>query len=189
MAVTEKKPNPITENKPVKKVEQAPKPVSAEIKPVKKVEKAPALTSKRNIGLIELMMILMLVGLVFVFIFPMQQMKVDKAQEKIVQQKVEAIVPSFSLISQKINEFVNAPDNEFKDYPFDLTQLNIGTVDTPEFIFSWNEVSRKIIATTTEAYGKKDIKLSYSIEDKIFEIEDPKPADKPTIKDEWLPEE
>lgn len=172
MADTEKKPNPVTENKPVKKV-----------------EKAPALASKRNIGLIDLMMILMLVGLVFVFIFPMQQMKVDKAQEKIVQQKVEAIVPSFAMINQKIDEFVNAPENEFKDYPFDLTQLNIGTVDTPEFKFSWDEANRKIVATTTPAYGKEGIKLSYSLEDKIFEVDDPKPADKPVIKDEWLPEE
>lgn len=166
------KPNPITENKPLKKVEKAPK-----------------IVSKRNIGSIELMMILMLVGLVFVFIFPMQQLKVDKAQEKIVQQKVEAILPSFSLINQKIDEFVNAPDNEFKDYPFDLTQLNIGVVDTPEFKFSWNEVSRKIIATSTKDYGKEGIKLSYSIEDKTYDIVDPKPADKPVIKDEWLPEE
>ncbi|HRY83574.1 MAG TPA: hypothetical protein P5533_02960 [Candidatus Cloacimonadota bacterium] len=172
MADTLKKPDPITENKPVKKV-----------------EKSPGLAPKRNIGLIELMMLLMLVGLVFVFVFPMQQMKVDKAQEKIVQQKVEAIVPSFAVIQQKIEEFVNAPANEFKDYPFDLSQLNIGTVNTPEFTFSWDETNRKIVATSTKAYGKEGIKLNYSIEDKIFEIDDPKPADKPVIKDEWLPEE
>lgn len=165
-----------------------PDPVK-EIKPANKGEKTAEHAPKRNIGLIELMMILMLVGLVFVFVFPMQQMKVDKAQEKIVQQKVEAIVPTFAMINQKIDEFVNAPANEFKDYPFDLTQLNIGTVNTPEFTFSWDETNRKIVATSTKAYGKEGIKLSYSIEDKVYEIEDPKPADKPVIKDEWLPEE
>ncbi len=145
--------------------------------------------SQHKIGLIEMMMILMLIGLVFVFVFPMQQMKADKAQELVIQGKIETLIPTFDKIKLAVDNFVNSPENEFKDYPFDLSQLNLGSVDTPEFKFSWDESNKKIKATSTKEFGKENIVIAFSMENKTYEVDDPKPEVKPTVKDEWLPEE
>ncbi|HNX38363.1 MAG TPA: hypothetical protein PL124_05100 [Candidatus Cloacimonadota bacterium] len=167
-----------------------PNPETVKVKPEPTKKKAkPAPESANRIGLIELMMILMLVGLVFVFVFPMKQMKVDKAQELVSQGKVEALIPTFEKIVVALDKFVNDPKNEFKDYPFDLSQLNLGTVDTPEFKFSWDEMNKNIKATSTKEYGKEGIIISFNINDKVYTIDDKKPDVKPVVKDEWLPEE
>ncbi len=76
-----------------------------------------------RVSLVELIMILMLVGLVFVFYFGMKQLQIDKANEAIAQEKFENIIPTFKNIIEAMETYRKA--DEFGDYPAFLEELNI----------------------------------------------------------------
>ncbi|MDY0150731.1 MAG: hypothetical protein RBS43_00485 [Candidatus Cloacimonas sp.] len=155
----------------------------------KQVKTAPktAVDHNNKVSLVELIMILMLVGLVFVFFFGMQQLKVDKATEAIAQTKFEAILPTFQKIIDGMESYRKA--DEFGDYPTIIDGLNLGTIDTPDFKFEYVFDTLTITATSQAAFGKADVKVNYSIKDKSYTVDDPAPEKKPTVKDEWLPQE
>lgn len=58
-----------------------------------KTNDVPAVAIKHKVSLVELILILLLVGLVFVFIFGMKQLKLDKKAEGMAKNKFEAILP------------------------------------------------------------------------------------------------
>lgn len=165
---------PINDTKP-----QAP------AKPVKTVKMDTSLDSDptRKVGLVELIMILMLVGVVLVFIFGMQQMKINKAKEAVAQQKFEAVVPVFDNILKAVDEYKR--NDPFGDYPATLEEL--GNFDTADFKFEYSLDNLSITAISTKEFGKEGIKVIYSIANSIYEVNDPTPQEKPTVRDEWLP--
>ena len=140
-----------------------------------------------RISLVEMIMILMLVGLVFVFYFGMKQLQIDKANEAIAQQKFENIIPTFKKIIKAMESYRKA--DEFGDYPAFMEELNLGDINTSDFIFEYSSDTYTITATTQPSFGKAGIKVIYNLSDKSFTVDDPKPEKKPTIKDEWLPQE
>ncbi|MEF3695423.1 MAG: hypothetical protein V3576_08775 [Candidatus Cloacimonadota bacterium] len=153
-------------------------------KPVEKVAKTEQIGSGKKIGLVEAMLIMMLVGLVFIFIFPMQQLKVDKAAEEAARLKISPLVDKFELVIEAMEQY--RANDPFGEYPFTIEELNLTTINNDEFVFSYDSEAKKVTATSQEAYGKAGIKVNYSLEDKIYEVEDPTPQKKPTIKNEWL---
>ncbi len=152
----------------------------------KKTDSKPVETG-HQVSLVELMMLLMLVGLLFVFIFGMQQLKIDKAAEALAQSKFEAIVPSFQKTIAAMEDY--RKNDEFGDYPAFIDELNLGTIDNEDFKFEYVFDSLTLTATSQAAFGKEGIKVVYNLNDRSYTVEDPAPDKKPTVKDEWLPQE
>ncbi|GAB1468390.1 hypothetical protein MASR2M64_11090 [Candidatus Cloacimonadota bacterium] len=153
----------------------------------KKASVKAAQGTKSNISLVELILILMLVGLVFVFFFGMKQLKVDKANEAIAQTKFEAIVPTFQKIIAAMENYRKT--DEFGDYPAFMEELNLGEINTPDFKFEYVFDTLTLTATSQASFGKAGVKVNYSINDKSYTVDDPEANKKPTVKDEWLPQE
>ncbi|PKN74044.1 MAG: hypothetical protein CVU50_00270 [Candidatus Cloacimonetes bacterium HGW-Cloacimonetes-3] len=140
-----------------------------------------------KISLVELILILMLVGLVFVFFFGMKQLKIDKANEAIAKTKFEAVAPTFQKIIAAMESY--RKNDEFGDYPAFLEEMNLGTVNTEDFKFEYVFDTLTLTATSQPSFGKAGVKVNYNIGDKSYTVEDPAPEKKPTVKDEWLPQE
>jgi len=151
-----------------------------------KAEQKPVDTSYK-VSLVELIMILMLVGLAFVFIFGMKQLKIDKANEAIAEAKFEAIVPTFQKIVNAMEDY--RKNDEFGDYPAFIDELNLGTIDTQDFKFEYVFDTLTITATSQAGFGKAGVKVIYNMSDRSYSVDDPAPDKKPTVKDEWLPQE
>ena len=153
-----------------------------------KTKKAPEMADfSTRVSLVELIMILMLVGLVFVFYFGMKQLQIDKANEAIAQNKFESIVPNFEKIIAAMENYRKA--DEFGDYPITLEELNLGNVSNNDFKFEYNYDSKTVTAISQPSFGKEGIKVIFNLSDRSYTVEDPKPDKKPTVKDEWLPQE
>lgn len=136
-----------------------------------------------KVSLVELIMILMLAGLVLVFVFGMQQMKIDKRKEAEAHEKFEAIIPTFAQIIKGMEEYKK--NDEFADYPIDMSE--IGEFSDANFTFGYDPDARIISATSKESFGKQGVIVSYSLENSVYEVLDDKPGEKPTVKDDWLP--
>jgi len=140
-----------------------------------------------RVSLVELIMILMLVGLVFVFYFGMKQLQIDKANEAVAQTKFESIVPTFSKIIEAMESYRKT--DEFGDYPITLEELNLGDINTKDFKFDYSPDELNVIAISQPDFGKAGIKVIYNLRDRSYTVDDPNPEKKPTVKDEWLPQE
>lgn len=140
-----------------------------------------------KVSLVELIIILLLVGLVFVFVFGMRQLKIDKAAEALAQEKFEAIIPVMQRTIAAAEEFKK--NDEFGDYPFDFSQLNLSNLDTDEFAIEYDNEQYTIVAVTKAAFGKEGIRVIFTLSEGSYRVEDPAPDRKPTIKDEWLPQD
>lgn len=162
---------------PVQPKPAAPKP------PIHKDNSSEETDPSRKASLVELIMILMLVGLVLVFIFGMQQMKIDKEKEVIAQQKFEATVPVFDRIIKAMEDY--RKQDEFGDYPITLEEL--GSFTNPDFKFDYSYDDKIITATSTAEFGKEGVQVKYSLTNSVYEVVDPTPKEKPTVKDDWLP--
>lgn len=149
------------------------------------IKKPAAITDDptRKASLVELIMILMLVGLVLVFIFGMQQMKVNKQKEMIAQQKFESVIPVFDNIIKAMEDY--RKNDPFGAYPVDLGE--VGTFKHEDFKFSYDPESFIITGTSTKEFGKEGVEVKYSLNNAVYEVNDPKPKESPTVKDEWLP--
>ncbi|MFA7547034.1 MAG: hypothetical protein WCY64_07455 [Candidatus Cloacimonadaceae bacterium] len=166
-----------------KKPQESGSPASLRDKAVKAKSMVDDRDPSRKVSLVELIMILMLVGLVLVFIFGMQQMKIDKEKELIAQHKVEEVIPIFEQILKSIDNY--RKQDAFGDYPMSLDEL--GTFESESFTFDYSYEEMIVKGITTEAFGKKGIEIIYSITNQVYEVDDPNTKEKPTIKDEWLP--
>ncbi|MBM4399569.1 MAG: hypothetical protein FJ041_04495 [Candidatus Cloacimonetes bacterium] len=133
-----------------------------------------------NFTLVDLLTILLLVGLVFVFFVPVNQAKVNR-------NRVENAIEMIKYISAKAEEFKNNPENGY--YP-DLSQLNIDeSVKSEFFMYKISPDDSLIIAETTQAFGKKGIELRYSLGGKQFQIgkNDSDNEARKFINENWLP--
>ncbi len=140
---------------------------------------------KARIGLVEIILIMMLVGLVFVFIPPYFQMRADEAQEAIDRERFDLAMQSVRVIIDKAEEYRR--NDEFGDYPILIEVLNLPEQDTTYFNFMLEAEDLSIRAISKESFGKEGIKVVYSMQNKTYEIDDPNPQTKPVIKDAWLP--
>ena len=167
----------------------------------KKTNEVPAVASKHKIGLVELILILLLVGLVFVFIFGMKQLKTDKKAEGLAKNKFEAILPVLQSAIDAAEAFKRTDD--FGDYPFDFGQLNLTATDdyainsnaegeqyieTSDFMILYDTENFGFTTITKDEFGKAGIKVIYILAERSYKVEDPSPDRKPTIRDEWLPQ-
>jgi len=140
---------------------------------------------KARIGLVEIILILMLVGLVFVFIPPYFQMKADEAQEAIDRERFDIAMLTVKQIIDNAEEYRRM--DEFGDYPILIEVLNITDPDTTYFNYSLEAEDLSIRAISKDSFGKAGIQVIYSMVNKTYEINDPDPKTKPVIKDDWLP--
>ncbi|MBM4403295.1 MAG: hypothetical protein FJ042_02745 [Candidatus Cloacimonetes bacterium] len=140
---------------------------------------------KAKIGLVEIMLIMMLVGLVFVFIPPYFQMRADEAQEVIDRERFDLAMQTVRQIIEKAEEYKKT--DEFGDYPILIEVLNVTAPDTTFFTYMLEAEDLSIRAISKTSFGKEGIKVIYSMPNKTYEIDDPAPKIKPVIKDSWLP--
>lgn len=139
---------------------------------------------RHKVGLVEIVMILLLAGVVFIFIFGMRQMRREKAELLALQQKVESIQPQFYAIADSAKAYKER--DPFGAWPFTIEELNIPfDIQTPEYEFSFLE-NGTVILTTKEEFGKPGVKINYDINDDFFEIDDPNPKAKPVLQEAWL---
>lgn len=150
-------------------------------------EASKGIADTKKVGLVELIMILLLVGLVFVFYFGMQELKQTKLLEAQAQIKFEAFMPI--LIDAIAAAETYRQNDDFGDYPFDIDQMNLAKTENEDFILEYDGENYAFNAISKKAYGKEGVVISYSLNDKLYKIEDPNPDRKPEIKDEWLPQD
>ncbi len=157
---------------------------------------------QHKISLVELILILLLVGLVFVFFFGMRQLRVDKAAEALAFEKFETVKPVLKAAIDAAEEYKRT--DEFGDYPFDFGQLGLSDTDTytiksdengnmyvdaTDFTIHYDAEKFTFTATSTESFGKAGVKVIYTLAEHSYQVEDPAPDRRPTVKDEWLPQE
>jgi competence protein ComGC len=144
----------------------------------KKLQKTPA--TGNEFSLIELLSILIMVGLLFIFIVPVNQAKLSRLH-------ISEALNTIQLISNKAEEFKNNPDNGY--YP-DISQLNLGKqIESKYFDFTIGADDSTVVAETKPAYGKKGAYLVYSMTGKLYRIgknENDLTSSK-YINDNWLP--
>jgi Tfp pilus assembly protein PilE len=131
-------------------------------------------------SLIELLSILILVGLLFVFIVPVNQAKISRSH-------VAEAVQTIDMISKKAEAFKNNPDNGY--YP-DISQLNLGKqVESDYFEHSIAADDSTVLAQTKPPFGVKGAYITYSMSSNQFRVgkgENDKISSK-YISTNWLP--
>lgn len=169
----------------------------------KKSSKGGGASLMHKVGLVELIFILLLVGLVFVFFFGMRQLREDKAKELIAQEKFEQIIPAMKAAIAAAEEYRRTDD--FGEYPFDFGQLNVMDgnnysvkmddetgdmfIESEDFVINYDGENYKFVAESTQAFGKAGVQVIFTLRDGSYEVNDPAPDRSPTVRDEWLPQE
>lgn len=145
-----------------------------------KNKKAVETTQHSKFSLIELLTILLLVGLIFVFVIPVNQAKISR-------NRVNEAITTLQMIGDKAEAFKNNPDNGY--YP-DLSQLNLGDQTKSKFFdYTINPDDSTIVAETTVSFGKKGAYLVYNLSGKQYRIgkgENDTESSK-YINENWLP--
>ncbi len=146
-----------------------------------KVEKSSSALAQR-FSLVELLTILLLVGLIFVFVVPVNQAKISR-------ERINEAITIINLIGSKAEAFKNNPENDY--YP-DLSQLNLGdTTKSKYFNFSINTLDSTVVAISTKAFipNQDSLYLVYSLSGKQYRIgkNDNDAVSKKHINENWLP--
>ncbi len=148
--------------------------------------KRDAVQPKRQVGLVELILFLLLAGVVFIFIFGMRQMKAEKELELLAQQKFEQIVPQIELVVKAAKEY--QANDPFAALPLSIEEMNLpSNINTEAFLITYSEEGI-VTATSTKEFGREGIQVKHDINAGTYEISDPAPNEKPRIPEDWLPE-
>ncbi|PID28694.1 MAG: hypothetical protein CSB55_03960 [Candidatus Cloacimonadota bacterium] len=131
-----------------------------------------------KISLIEFLMILMLVGIVFTFIVPMKQKRINFERTK------EA-VRLMQVIRNASIEFKNDPEGGDGDYAWVIDQLNMDLEKEGAYFFDYSLTDTSVVAVTNEKFGKKGLEIMYYMPSGPFTIKDEKT--KSIIDPNWLP--
>lgn len=130
---------------------------------------------KTKFSLLELTMIIMIVGIIFVFWLPMQA---DKKMQKKVQIAVEEI--------NKIAKEDLAFKNQTSFYFDDIKQMDVySKLDTLYFNYALTD-SSTVIATSNQKFGIKDAKIIFRLPTGPFEVGSDDTSKK-YIDPYWLP--
>jgi hypothetical protein len=148
-------------------------------KPDTDIEKVPYVESnvhtKTKFSLLELTMILMIVGIIFVFWLPM------KADKKM-QQKVEVVVEQMNQIAKEDLAFKAQTSFYFDD----IKQMDIySKLDQRYFTYALTD-SAVVVATSTQEFGIKDAKIIFRLPTGPFEVGNDD-ISKKYIDPYWLP--
>jgi competence protein ComGC len=147
--------------------------------PDKKAEET-TIDHKSRFTLIDLLSVIILVGLLFVFIVPVNQAKVSR-------NLIADALGTIQMISQKAADFKNNPDNGY--YP-DIAQLNLGKqIESDYFEYSIGADDSTVVAITKSGFGKKGAYLVYSMTGKQYRIgkNDSDQLSSKYINENWLP--
>jgi len=145
----------------------------------KKIDKTMS-EAKSKFSLVELISIILLVGLLFVFIVPVHQAKLSSV-------RVKEAANMLKMIGDKAEDFKNNPDNGY--YP-DISQLNLGSqIESDFFEYSIASDDSTIVAETKPAFGKEGAALVYSLSGKQFRIgkNESDAISNKYINENWLP--
>jgi len=138
-------------------------------------------SANSQFSLVELLSILILVGLLFIFIVPVNQARLSRKY-------VGEAISTIQLIGQKAEDFKNNPENGY--YPVDISQLNMEQQIASDY-FQYSIVSddSTVVAETKPAYGKEGAVLIYSLTGKQFRIGkgDADKISSKYINENWLP--
>ncbi len=125
-------------------------------------------------SLVELLMIVMLVGLIFVIWIPMKEAKIYRAN-------LQEAIGNIETITKANIDFKNNPDLGDGDFAFDIGQLNL---KLEENFFNYAVTDTTIVATSTEEFGKKDIDVIFYLPTGPYQINN---DSKQVIDISWLP--
>ena len=144
-------------------------------------------TQPAKITLLEIMMIIMLVGVIFIFIVPFNQMKKEKRQDDINMERVSEALINIQKIAAKVEEY--RKKDEFGAYPVDYSELKLGNLNTEFFGLNYAMEDTSVVATSLDSFGKKDIKIKYKFSNQVYVVENDGDGVKSRkyIKDYWLP--
>ncbi len=147
--------------------------------PENDIQKIPNVESnvqrKTKFSLLELTMIIMIVGIVFVFWLPMQA-------DKKMQKKVQVAVEQINQIAKEDNEFKAQTSFYFDD----IKQMNVfEKLDKRYFTYALGD-SSTVVATSTQAFGVKDAKIVFRLPTGPFEVASDD-LSKKYIDTYWLP--
>ncbi len=144
-----------------------------------------------NTLLIEIILILFLVGLIFVFVFPYLQLQDDKKAEALFKSKIITAIPTIEKIADAAFKMKAA--DEFGAFALDYDFLGMGKaseLETDDFTFGYEYVddeSANVFALSKASFGKEKVKIVYDLKNKSYSISDPNAETKPIIKEDWLP--
>ncbi|MFO7660817.1 MAG: hypothetical protein R6V77_07885 [Candidatus Cloacimonadaceae bacterium] len=136
--------------------------------------------AKSKFSLTELLSIILLVGLIFVFIIPVRQAKISSV-------RVSEAATMLKSIGDKAEDFRNNPENGY--YP-DISQLNLGSmIESDYFEYSIVSDDSTVVAETKPAFGKQGAALVYSLSAKQYRIgkDESDQISQKFINENWLP--
>lgn len=137
--------------------------------------------SDKKFSLVELLMIIMLVGIIFTIVVPMNIQKKN-------HQKIEEAIYNLQLIAMKNVEFFNDPENGY--YAFDVSMLNIDDEmykkTDGELIFDYSLTDSTAVATTNAKYGVEGAKVIYYLPKGPWSLGSDKVSES-TFDPVWLP--
>ncbi|MBN2829144.1 MAG: hypothetical protein JXR56_02360 [Candidatus Cloacimonetes bacterium] len=125
-------------------------------------------------SLVELLMIIMLVGLIFVIWIPMKEAKIYKS-------KLQEAITTIDKIAKADIAFKNNIEESDGEFAFDIIQLNL-KLNSDNFVFSVTDTT--VVATTTEDFGKKGIDIIYYLPTGPYQVLNDQ---KKIIDNTWLP--
>lgn len=139
-----------------------------------------AIKKKREFSLVELLMIIMVVGIIYTLVIPMN---IDRKN----YHKVKEAIRNIQIIARVDNQFKNNPDNGY--YAFDLGMLNIK--DKLEktggvFLFDYSVTDSTVVATTNDNFGKVGASIYYYLPSGPWGIGKDK-VSKSVLDPAWLP--
>ncbi|OQX71989.1 MAG: hypothetical protein B6D62_00515 [Candidatus Cloacimonas sp. 4484_275] len=135
---------------------------------------------KREFSLIELLMIIMVVGIIFTLVIPMN---IDRRNYS----KIKEAIKNIQIIARADNEFKNNPENGY--YAFDIGMLNVAdklekTGDV--FLFDYSVTDSTVVATTNENFGKAGAVIYYYLPNGPWGIGKDKISES-VLDPAWLP--
>jgi type II secretory pathway pseudopilin PulG len=135
---------------------------------------------KSKFSLIELLMIIMVVGIVFTLIVPMQT---DKRNHE----KVKEAIKNIQILTRANIAFKENPDNGY--YAFDVSMLNISDKlekKGENFMFDYTLTDTTVVATSNKNFGKEGAFIFYYLPQGPWQAGKDRITEK-IIDPNWLP--
>lgn len=143
--------------------------------------------NKRKFSLIELTMIIMLVGIIITLVVPLKQ-------KRTYQQKTKEAVSNMQIIAKENLAFKANENLGAGFYAMDISQLNLNWDELGKkynrsltnLYFDYSLTDSTVIATSKDAFGKKDAQIEYFLPNGPFRVHDDTTS-RSIIDANWLP--
>ncbi len=134
------------------------------------------LVKKKSFSLIDLLMIIMVIGIIFVFVIPLRQDGIDF-------QKAQEAIKNIQIIKFADIAYKNDPELGDGDYAAELSFLNL---KLEEKYFTYSVTDSTVVATSTEEFGVKGAQIIYNLPNGPW-MTGGKEKVKDRINTDWLP--